>query len=194
MARFHTFNPKVPKQTRSREIPDDKKMSYRSPLTANPIRHMDFKIQEIPKDIQVSKLARSLVKAKRHLRNLIEKRGRFPSQASYFEREILRTNEHIFNKEMKIALLNRALDTRDKRFDTKKENEHKAELARKKNGELALKFNPPKPVSGANSNTITKIEAKEMAEALFLKKTKVVKSSSGSKKIVRNRHKTWSKS
>lgn len=195
MAKFRTFGIKVPRQTRSREIPDEKKMHYKSPLSSSVVtRHLDFKIQEVPKDTQVSKLARSCHKAKKHLKNLIEKRGRFPSQAEYYELQIKRTQEHIFNKEMKISLLNRALDTRDKRLDTQKENERISEENRKKNIAKAEKFfGSTRPVSGANSNIISKIDAKEKAEALFLKKEKIVRSSNGSKKVVRNRHKTFSR-
>jgi hypothetical protein len=197
MAKFRTFGIKVPKQTRSREIPDEKKASYRSPLTSSTVtRHLDFRIQEIPKTMQLHKLQNSLKKQKRHLKNLIMKRGRFSDaseQASYYEVQIKRAEEHIFNKEMKIVLIGRAVEVADKRKETQKENERISDENRKKNLERARKFVADKAVSGATSNKITKADAKDMAEALFLKKEKVIRSSSGSKKIVRNRHKTFSK-
>jgi hypothetical protein len=195
MPKFRTFGIKVPKQTRSREIPDDKKIGYRAPLTSSVMtRHLDFKIQEVPKDTQVSRLARSKKKAEKHLRNLIQKRQRFPEQADYYELQIKRTQEHIFNKEMKISLLNRDLDIRDKRRDTQKENERLAEENRKKNLAKAEKFlGPVKPVSGANSNIISKIDAREKAEALFLSREKIVSNAKGGRTVKKNRHKTWSR-
>jgi hypothetical protein len=197
MAKFRTFGIKVPKQTRSREIPDSRKATYKSPLTSSVLtRHLDFSMQEISKGEQCTKLLKSIKKAEKHLKNLQNRRNRLAldnPETSRLEYLIMKRKELLHNKKFRLSLLMRDLDTRDKRAETKRENIRVAEEQRQKSFARADKFLGSKPVSGANSNVVSKIEAREKAEALFLSKEKIIRSPKGGRKVQRNRHKTWSK-
>ncbi len=125
MKRFKTFAPKAGKQTRSREIPDSLKSSYRAPLTRNPEAHLNFKIQEISPKTQIHKLQRAMVHAAKHIKKLIERKGREPSNSAYLEREILKYEQLYSWRAVRMAILNQKQDIQDKRVASKKANEEK---------------------------------------------------------------------
>jgi hypothetical protein len=183
-----TFYPKAGKQTRSREIPDEKKGSYRSPLTRNPTRHLDFKIQDIPKDIQASKLNKSADKTARHIKKLIERKFREPSNADYIERQILHY-EDLYNWKMfRVGMLQKGIQVQEKREATAKEN-----LAREMQGYVKnLEKTKVYPKSVQEKFQVTaKVLPEDVKEKEKMAKQKLVRLGA-KKKITSTRYKRFS--
>lgn len=164
-----TFRPKATKPTRDKQIPDHLKSTYKAPLTVNPTLHLNYNISEVGKEVQIAKLLGAMKKARRHIKNLIQRKYREPSNAEYFEAQILKY-ESIYNERaLRISILNKDLKVQEKKEKTKKERLKMEMQAHIKNLEKIV----PNPVKDGLKEYHPVTQEQKDAEKFFKRKVYV---------------------
>lgn len=134
MPKVRTFNPRSPKPVRDNQ-------NRKSPLSSGIFHHIEnFTIQETNPATQVHKLLRHKKKMERRIHNLIERRGRFPSQEADLLLKQKRAEAEYSWAETRIQILERRIQTQEKRIETTKKNKEESEVQYKKNLEKQTAF------------------------------------------------------
>lgn len=139
MPKVKTFYPKASKPTVNYK-------EKKSPLTSGAFYHAEnFTIKEIDPSTQVWKLKRHQKKMAKRIKNLIERRGRNPSEAAELEAKQRKAEAEYSWAGTRIAILEKRMQTQDKRLETITENKKKEEEQYKKNLEKRSKYPETKP-------------------------------------------------
>ena len=134
-----TFRPKTPKTTRQREIPDDKKASYKSPMAYKafgPDGASRFVIQDRKPEQDAYSLDNALKKGEKRLKRLIARRDLARNnvkndggiELADLELKIRKQESHNNWILMRLGPIRKRMQVQDKRFNTLRENETQAEV------------------------------------------------------------------
>lgn len=136
-----------------------------SPLTSNPVRHLDFKIQELAPDLQANKLRASINKNANQIKKLIQRKFREPSNAQEIEAKIGRIEALMNWKQFKVGMKEKKVRTQDRKYETQKEN-LKAEMnVHIKNlGKIKPNYNPKSAITPEHQGNIDQIFGKQKPE------------------------------